>query len=80
MIEIEFYRLSRNESEDKKQSHSFSVFRDKGKPLGKLNVEELSYNEWKMTQLYILTNCDEVKPFIDQYENEKGDSIIDLCN
>jgi hypothetical protein len=65
MIETEFNRLSRNELEGQKQIHSLSVFRDKGKPLGKVNVEELSYDEWKMAQLYILTNCDEVKPFIE---------------
>ncbi|CAO2834910.1 unnamed protein product [Amaranthus hypochondriacus] len=82
MVETEFNRTSRNdgESESLNQSHCLSVFNNKGKPLGKLNVDDLSFDDWKLAHLYILRNCDEAKSFIDEYENENGDSSIDLCD
>ncbi|CAO2822570.1 unnamed protein product [Amaranthus hypochondriacus] len=80
MIETDFILALRNDGDGQKQTHSLFVFNYKGKPLGKVNVEDLTFDEWILAQVYILKNCDEARFFIDEYENENGDSRIDLCD
>ena len=48
MIETDFNRALRNDGDGQKQTHSLSVFSNKGKPLGKMNVEDLTFDEWKL--------------------------------
>lgn len=65
MTETCFNRPERNDDIDNKQLHSLSVFSSKGKPLGKANVEQLSFDEWKTARLYVLKNCEEAQPFLE---------------
>ncbi|GMH17089.1 hypothetical protein Nepgr_018930 [Nepenthes gracilis] len=54
------------------------VFSKFGRPMGKKSIKELSFQDWNKAQLYILKNCKEVQPFIEEYENINQDRNVDL--
>uniref|UniRef100_A0A803N837 Uncharacterized protein n=1 Tax=Chenopodium quinoa TaxID=63459 RepID=A0A803N837_CHEQI len=78
-IETQFNRLDRNEDMNYPQLHSLSVFYNTGKTLGKPNLKQLSIEDWRKAQLYVLQNCEEAQPFFDEYENDIGHRDVEFC-
>ncbi|XP_074302669.1 uncharacterized protein LOC141634360 isoform X2 [Silene latifolia] len=78
-IATQFNQLDRNEDIENPQPHSSSIFSRLGKPLGRTNIKKMTIDEWREAQLYVLKNCDEAQPFINEYENDICSQSIDLC-
>ncbi|XP_021741321.1 uncharacterized protein LOC110707602 [Chenopodium quinoa] len=78
-IETQFNRLDQNEDMNYPQLHSLSVFYNTGKTLGKPNLKQLSIEDWRKAQLYVLQNCEEAQPFFDEYENDIGHRDVEFC-
>uniref|UniRef100_A0A803MMB6 Uncharacterized protein n=1 Tax=Chenopodium quinoa TaxID=63459 RepID=A0A803MMB6_CHEQI len=68
-----------NEDMNYPQLHSLSVFYNTGKTLGKPNLKQLSIEDWRKAQLYVLQNCEEAQPFFDEYENDIGHRDVEFC-
>ena len=65
-IETKFNREDRNHDDEKEfNDTSLIVFSGSFRPLGASQYESLSEQEFKMMQWYILTNCDEVQPYLE---------------
>ncbi|XP_065863360.1 uncharacterized protein [Euphorbia lathyris] len=63
--EIKFNKKERNFDGVRVKNSGLSIFARYGKPLSKGMTKELSNEDWKRAQLYVLRNCDKVQPFID---------------
>lgn len=63
-VETRFNRPGRNNDEsDDGSCGKLSVFGGTGRPLGKVNLRNLTDEEWEQARLYVLMNCIEVEPF-----------------
>ncbi|XP_057247031.1 uncharacterized protein LOC130589636 [Beta vulgaris subsp. vulgaris] len=49
------------------------------KPLGKGSLTEMTAKESREAQLYVMFNCDELKPLLTEYEHAPISQRIDLC-
>jgi len=63
--ETRFNRVERNKEGGERWNNGLSVFTKMGKPLGQGNINELSHEDRKQAQLYVIKNCDEAQPFIE---------------
>ncbi|KAH0652897.1 hypothetical protein KY289_030575 [Solanum tuberosum] len=73
-----YYRMDKNYEDDHIKTYSgLSVFERKGSPLlrdASRNLEEL---ERKQAHLYVLRNCEEVQPFLHEYEQSNKSMNFD---
>ncbi|KAH7571429.1 hypothetical protein JRO89_XS04G0051200 [Xanthoceras sorbifolium] len=56
-----------------------SIFSIPGKPFGKADVKELSIQQHEVATFYVLQNCDESQPFIQEHKNmllDAGNKIV----
>ncbi|KAH7575409.1 hypothetical protein JRO89_XS02G0101300 [Xanthoceras sorbifolium] len=53
-----------------------SIFSIPGKPFGKAGVKELSIQQHEVATFYVLQNCDESQPFIQEHKNMLLDADI----
>ncbi|VFQ82010.1 unnamed protein product [Cuscuta campestris] len=68
--ETRFNRLERNEDGGKTHHQVISVFSKFGKTIGHGVVKSLSFEDWERAHLYVLRNCKDVHPFIEEYESK----------
>ncbi|KAK9045784.1 hypothetical protein V6N11_051692 [Hibiscus sabdariffa] len=63
-------RLDLEDMKIKKEIHLKKMEDGSFLPLGSTKYELLSYQEFEMMQWYILTNCDEVEPYMEKHKME----------
>ncbi|XP_020249180.1 uncharacterized protein LOC109826563 [Asparagus officinalis] len=68
-FETKFNRLERNYEDDNRECHEahLSIFRHSGRALGAATTRYLDEREWLQAHIYVLKNCDEVQPHIEDY-------------
>ncbi|XP_020271111.1 uncharacterized protein LOC109846297 [Asparagus officinalis] len=68
-FETKFNRLERNYEDDNREYHKrqLSIFRHSGRALGAATTRYLDEREWLQAHIYVLKNCDEVQPHIEDY-------------
>ncbi|KAI3902903.1 hypothetical protein MKW92_014449, partial [Papaver armeniacum] len=49
-------------------SHELPIFEEAGRSLGKSTFRTLSYDEWEEARMYVLSNCDQILPFIEKHK------------
>ncbi|XP_026417323.1 uncharacterized protein LOC113312801 [Papaver somniferum] len=66
-INTKFNQIGRNSDGDgaTTSSHESPIFEDACRSLGKPIFRTLSDNEWEEARMYVLSNCDEILPFIE---------------
>ncbi|XP_059289006.1 uncharacterized protein LOC132042500 isoform X2 [Lycium ferocissimum] len=68
-ISTKFNRPARNGNESVPNGE-MSIFKDSGRPKGGSDIAELSRHEFKQLGMYVLQNCEEVWPFIEEHKRE----------
>ena len=63
-IETHFNRRPRNYDGDASNNQDITVFRQNCRPFGAVGVKLLSLQEVERAHWFILSNCDEVQPYI----------------
>ncbi|XP_020270974.1 uncharacterized protein LOC109846163 [Asparagus officinalis] len=68
-FETKFNRLERNYEDDNRECNEaqLSIFRHSGRALGAATTRYLDEREWLQAHIYVLKNCDEVQPHIEDY-------------
>ena len=65
-VETKYNRCDRNYVDLKNiRDERLIIFKCVGRALGKYTFRELSPKEWAQSHLYVLTNCEDVIPFIE---------------
>ncbi|KAI3908714.1 hypothetical protein MKW92_007862 [Papaver armeniacum] len=69
-INTKFNQIWRNSDGDgaTTSSHELPIFEEAGRSLGKPIFRTLSDNEWEEARMYVLSNCDEILPFIEKHK------------
>ncbi|XP_026399960.1 uncharacterized protein LOC113295844 [Papaver somniferum] len=69
-INTKFNQIGRNSNGDGATTsiHESPIFEDAGRSLGKPIFRTLSDNEWEEARMYMLSNCDEIIPFIEKHK------------
>ncbi|KAI3951353.1 hypothetical protein MKW92_031051, partial [Papaver armeniacum] len=65
-VNTKFNQIGRNSDDDgaTTSGHELPIFEVPGRSLGKEFYRTLDDNEWEEAQMYVLSNCDEILPFI----------------
>ncbi|KAK6786968.1 hypothetical protein RDI58_015493 [Solanum bulbocastanum] len=80
-IDTKFNRPERNyDGGLKKSDGRLSLFCQSGKTLGAPKQRDLEANELEQTHIYILKNCDEVIPFLEEFAQTHVDSTQHLSD
>ncbi|KAH7864273.1 hypothetical protein Vadar_027678 [Vaccinium darrowii] len=71
-IETRFNRVERNYEGDIStgQGSGLAIFSQNARGLGAMKYDELNRNELAVAQAYVLNNCEEVYPYIEQHKEE----------
>ncbi|XP_038713903.1 uncharacterized protein LOC120007624 isoform X1 [Tripterygium wilfordii] len=68
-VETKFNKAPRND-DGGISNHGLSIFGKFGRPKGAYILYELSFEEYDQARMYVLQNCDEVWPFIEEHKTE----------
>nr|XP_009623896.1 uncharacterized protein LOC104115034 isoform X1 [Nicotiana tomentosiformis]XP_018632796.1 uncharacterized protein LOC104115034 isoform X1 [Nicotiana tomentosiformis]XP_018632797.1 uncharacterized protein LOC104115034 isoform X1 [Nicotiana tomentosiformis] len=73
-----YNRVEKNDEDNHVESYyGLSIFEQKGGPLLRDTSRNLEELERKQAHLYVLRNCDEVQPFLKEYEQSNSDMNFD---
>jgi hypothetical protein len=72
-VQTRHTRVARNEeiaTDQTVDEHSLSICVSRDRPLGKVQTRFLTSEEFKAATNYILLNCEEVQPYINNFSND----------
>uniref|UniRef100_A0A803NAU5 DUF4218 domain-containing protein n=1 Tax=Chenopodium quinoa TaxID=63459 RepID=A0A803NAU5_CHEQI len=73
-VETKSNQQERNSDSVSDDYEGLSIFAPSGVPLGKENSKCLTQEEWEKARDYVLKNCDEVQPFLREYEQGQNEN------
>ncbi|XP_058006762.1 uncharacterized protein LOC131182131 [Hevea brasiliensis] len=78
-IETKFNRMERNyDGGSNKNKGGLSIFSKVGRGLGASKTHDLDTQEWEQAHIYVLKNCDEVQPYIEEYSQLPATNLVGM--
>ncbi|XP_057993145.1 uncharacterized protein LOC131174101 [Hevea brasiliensis] len=78
-IETKFNRMERNyDGGSNKNKGGLSIFSKVGRGLGASKTRDLDTQEWEQAHIYVLKNCDEVQPYIEEYSQLPATNLVGM--
>nr|GMD54306.1 uncharacterized protein LOC110657485 [Ipomoea batatas] len=80
-ISTKFNRLERNNDGGSYTTNAeISIFSKPGRALGAGIARNLSDDEWLQAHIYVLKNCDEVQPFLNDYSEIQNNNVPEMSS